>query len=61
MIAGDLSVLKAADVHIGFLDRFSGEYSAIYGSVGAVEEALSQTVSGLGRLLNYTLCEMTKS
>ncbi|KAA2006944.1 ethanolamine utilization protein EutS, partial [Escherichia coli] len=27
----------------------------------AVEEALSQTVSGLGRLLNYTLCEMTKS
>ncbi|MGH11900.1 ethanolamine utilization protein EutS, partial [Escherichia coli] len=23
-------------------------------------EALSQTVSGLGRLLNYTLCEMTK-
>ncbi|HFE2924297.1 ethanolamine utilization protein EutS, partial [Escherichia coli] len=25
------------------------------------EEALSQTVSGLGRLLNYTLCEMTKS
>ncbi|EEV6034657.1 ethanolamine utilization protein EutS, partial [Escherichia coli] len=23
--------------------------------------ALSQTVSGLGRLLNYTLCEMTKS
>ncbi|ELD0475162.1 ethanolamine utilization protein EutS, partial [Escherichia coli] len=22
---------------------------------------LSQTVSGLGRLLNYTLCEMTKS
>ncbi|HBI9790530.1 TPA: BMC domain-containing protein, partial [Escherichia coli] len=52
--------LKAADVHIGFLDRFSGAL-VIYGSVGAVEEALSQTVSGLGRLLNYTLCEMTKS
>ncbi|ENE7507866.1 TPA: ethanolamine utilization microcompartment protein EutS [Escherichia coli] len=59
MIAGDLA-LKAADVHIGFLDRFSGAL-VIYGSVGAVEEALSQTVSGLGRLLNYTLCEMTKS
>lgn len=58
MIAGDLA-LKAADVHIGFLDRFSGAL-VIYGSVGAVEEALSQTVSGLGRLLNYTLCEMTK-
>ena len=50
MIAGDLA-LKAADVHIGFLDRFSGAL-VIYGSVGAVEEALSQTVSGLGRLLN---------
>ncbi|MGF7449737.1 ethanolamine utilization microcompartment protein EutS, partial [Klebsiella michiganensis] len=25
------------------------------------EEALLQTVSGLGRLLNYTLCELTKS
>ncbi|OXV46268.1 ethanolamine utilization microcompartment protein EutS [Escherichia coli] len=48
MIAGDLA-LKAADALV------------IYGSVGAVEEALSQTVSGLGRLLNYTLCEMTKS
>ncbi|WP_112923342.1 ethanolamine utilization microcompartment protein EutS [Escherichia coli] len=59
MIAGDLA-LKAADVHIGFLDRFSGAL-VIYGSVGAVEEALSQTVSGLGRLLNYTLCEMIKS
>ncbi len=56
MIAGDLA-LKAADVHIGFLDRFSGAL-VIYGSVGAVEEALSQTVSGLGRLLNYTLCEI---
>ncbi|QAY45385.1 Ethanolamine utilization protein EutS [Escherichia coli] len=44
MIAGDLA-LKAADVHIGFLDRFSGAL-VIYGSVGAVEEALSQTVSG---------------
>ena len=33
----------------------------IYGSVGAVEEALLQTIGGLGRLLNYTLCELTKS
>ncbi|MCY7256698.1 ethanolamine utilization microcompartment protein EutS [Klebsiella pneumoniae] len=50
MIAGDLA-MKAADVHIGFLDRFSG----------ALEEALLQTIGGLGRLLNYTLCELTKS
>ena len=59
MIAGDLA-MKAADVHIGFLDRFSGAL-VIYGSVGAVEEALLQTVSGLGRLLNFTLCNLTKS
>ncbi|EMZ2651381.1 ethanolamine utilization acetate kinase EutP [Escherichia coli] len=59
MIAGDLA-LKAADVHIGFLDRFSGAL-VIYGSVGAVEEALSQTVSGLGRLLNYTLARKTQA
>ena len=52
--------MKAADVHIGFLDRFSGAL-VIYGSVGAVEEALLQTIGGLGRLLNYTLCELTKS
>ena len=48
MIAGDLA-MKAADVHIGFLDRFSGAL-VIYGSVGAVEEALLQTIGGLGRL-----------
>ena len=53
-------IAHPGEVHIGFLDRFSGAL-VIYGSVGAVEEALSQTVSGLGRLLNYTLCEMTKS
>ena len=51
---------KKIGVHIGFLDRFSGAL-VIYGSVGAVEEALLQTIGGLGRLLNYTLCELTKS
>ena len=59
MIAGDIAT-KAASVQIGFLDRFSGAL-VIYGSVGAVEEALLQTVSGLGRLLNFTLCNLTKS
>jgi ethanolamine utilization protein EutS len=59
MIAGDFAT-KAADVHIGFLDRFSGAL-VIYGSVGAVEESLNQTVTALGRTLNYTLCTLTKS
>ncbi|MDQ4428908.1 ethanolamine utilization microcompartment protein EutS [Yokenella regensburgei] len=59
MIAGDFAT-KAADVHIGFLDRFSGAL-VIYGSAGAVEESLNQTVTALGRTLNYTLCTLTKS
>lgn len=48
MIAGDLAT-KAANVNIGFLDRFTGAL-VIYGSVGAVEEALQQTVNGLSQL-----------
>ncbi|MGL4860985.1 MAG: ethanolamine utilization microcompartment protein EutS [Enterobacteriaceae bacterium] len=59
MIAGDFAT-KAADVEIGFLDRFSGAL-VIYGSVGAVDEALSQTVHQLGRLLGYSLCTLTRS
>ncbi|SUH35887.1 carboxysome shell protein [Salmonella enterica subsp. enterica] len=49
MIAGDLA-MKAADVHIGFLDRFSGAL-VIYGTVGAVEEALLQTVQRAGAII----------
>ena len=52
--------LTAADGHSGLLDRFCCAMVS-YGSVGAVEEALLQTIGGLGRLLNYTLCELTKS
>ncbi|HBE9080006.1 ethanolamine utilization microcompartment protein EutS [Serratia fonticola] len=59
MIAGDLAT-KAANVHIGFLDRFTGAL-VIYGSVGAVEEALKQTVEGLSRLLHYAICSITRS
>ncbi|GGP22534.1 ethanolamine utilization microcompartment protein EutS [Silvimonas iriomotensis] len=59
MIAGDLAS-KAADIQIGFLDRFSGAL-VISGSAGAVEEALQQTVSGLQRLLAYTICPLTRS
>ena len=55
MIAGDLAT-KAAGVDIGFLDRFTGAL-VIYGSVGAVEEALIQTVRGLSQLLNYAVCD----
>lgn len=59
MIAGDIAT-KAADIQIGFLDRFTGAL-VVCGSVGAVEEALTQTISVLHRLLDYAVCEMTKT
>lgn len=59
MIAGDIAT-KAANVHIGFLDRFSGAL-VIYGSTGAVEEALKQVISTLEQLLGYIPCAMTRT
>lgn len=59
MIAGDFAT-KAADVEIGFLDRFSGAL-VIYGTVGAVEEALKQTIKNLGISLGYAVCSVTRS
>lgn len=59
MIAGDVAT-KAASVEIGFLDRFSGAL-VIYGSVGAVEEALAQVIGVLERLLGYSVCGITRT
>lgn len=59
MIAGDLAT-KAASVQIGFLDRFSCAL-VVYGSVGSIEEALQQTITGLSSILSYTVCTMTRS
>lgn len=53
MIAGDLAT-KAASVQIGFLYRFSGAL-VVYGSVGSIEEALQQTITGLSSILSYTV------
>lgn len=57
MIAGDIA-LKAAEVQIGFLDRFTGAL-VIYGSVGAVEESLKMVIEKLKNILNYTPCSIT--
>ena len=38
-----LEPVRSADVNVAFLDRFSGTL-ILYGSVGAVEQAISQTV-----------------
>ncbi len=59
MIAGDIAT-KAADIQIGFLDRFSGAL-VIYGSVGSVEESLNKVVFTLQTLLGYTPCVLTRT
>ncbi len=59
MIAADIAT-KAAAVQIGFLDRFTGAV-VLYGSVGSVEEALTQVVNTLARLLSYASCEITRT
>ncbi len=59
MIAGDIAT-KAADVQIGFLDRFSGSL-VIYGSVSSVEESLRQVVDTLQRVLGFPPCPLTRT
>ena len=59
MIAGDIAT-KAADVQIGFLDRFTGSL-VVHGKVGAVEEALLRVVEVLAAQLNYTGCALTRT
>ena len=59
MIAGDIAT-KAADVQIGFLDRFTGSL-VVHGKVGAVEEALTRVVEVLATQLNYTGCALTRT
>ena len=53
IIAGDMAV-RSADVNVAFLDRFSGTL-ILYGSVGAVEQALTQVNDMLNRLLQFTI------
>jgi ethanolamine utilization protein EutS len=59
MIAGDIAT-KAANVEIGFLDRFSGAL-VICGSVASVDEALARVIDTLSRQLRYTTCEITRT
>ncbi len=59
IIAGDAAT-KAASIQIGFLDRFTGAL-VIYGSVGAVEVAIADTLRVLQNLLSYAVCDITKT
>lgn len=51
--------VRSADVNVAFLDRFSGTL-ILYGSVGAVEQALTQVNDMLNRLLQFTICPVTR-
>ncbi len=59
MIAGDIAT-KAANVQIGFLDRFCGAL-VICGSVSSVEEALRQVLYTLQHQLGYAACGMSRT
>ena len=49
IIAGDMAV-RSADVNVAFLDRFSG----------TLEQALTQVNDMLNRLLQFTICPVTR-
>jgi len=59
IIAADVAT-KAADVSIGFVDRFSGTV-VIIGDVGSVESALIEVIKLLTNVLNFAQCNITKS
>lgn len=59
IIAGDLAT-KAANVQIGFLDRFTGSL-VIVGSVSEVDAAMMEINRFLSEVLSYTPSIITKS
>ncbi len=59
IIAADI-VTKAADVEIGFLDRFTGSL-IITGDVQSVETALNAANDTLKTLLNFTTAPITRT
>ena len=59
IIAADIAT-KAANVEIGFLDRFTGSV-VISGDVQSVETALNAVMTTLCDLLGFTTVEVTKT
>lgn len=59
IIAGDIAT-KAADVTIGFMDRFTGSL-VLTGDVASVTAALTDINAILEKILKYTPCEITRS
>lgn len=59
IIAADIAT-KAADVSIGFLDRFTGSV-IVTGDVQSVETALEQVIDVLCHQLNFDTVDVTKT
>jgi ethanolamine utilization protein EutS len=59
IIAADIAT-KAADVQIGFLDRFTGSV-VVTGDVQSVETALVQVTEVLRDMLGFTVEKVTKT
>ena len=59
IIAGDMAS-KAANVHIEFIDRFSGAV-LISGDVSSVEVSLSSVLQGFSELLQFSVVPLTRS
>ncbi|CAA0117109.1 Ethanolamine utilization protein EutS [BD1-7 clade bacterium] len=59
IIAGDIAT-KAASIEIGFLDRFSGAL-VIAGSIGSVSEALDAVARVTREVLDFSVCEVTRT
>lgn len=59
MIAGDVAT-KAADVSIGFVDRFNGSL-VITGDVAAVQAALQDVIKTLCDMMGFDSAPITKT
>ncbi|MGH4120554.1 BMC domain-containing protein [Clostridium sp.] len=59
IIAADVAT-KAADVEIGFLDRFTGSLILV-GDVQSVETALIAVNDALKNLLNFAIAKITRT
>ncbi|CAB1261885.1 ethanolamine utilization microcompartment protein EutS [Clostridium sp. MT-14] len=59
IIAADVAT-KAAQVYIGFVDRFSGSL-VITGDVSSVESALREVLNLLSKVLKFSVADITKS
>ncbi len=59
IIAGDIS-LKAAGIEIGFIDRFSGTL-VLTGTLSDVDAALKALTDYCNKVLNFTICNITRT